>query len=269
MSPVLLCCIISISCAEAGTKKETTTSSTGNVETHETLLQQRHSTQSTSGMEHVENAQPASSTRSSVDIETHELPKVADPREDFFGATGFQHVKKHLKTQNQPTSVTKRSASEAKISNINRITAAEIYNFVIRSLNESFRVLNKRCKCYGPDVWLQSLPCDSAEDMVSVRDYRHLISQYSHHVIQRAKYCGCVRTKENASEKAEEKFINSFSKSVLLHDKEDSYVVTKLDFYKSMSSLEQAMKKAVGQCCLRNTGQTDGTDPEISTCHIT
>ncbi|KNH05183.1 hypothetical protein XU18_3746 [Perkinsela sp. CCAP 1560/4] len=203
-----------------------------------------------------------------ADVNAEKPNEPGDIREEFFGSTGYEHVKKHLKKPTPPKPK-KNPASPAKISSINRITAGEIYSFVLRSLNESFRIMNKRCKCYGPDVWLGSFPYESSEEMVLLKHYRHLIKEYSYHVIQRGKYCGCIRSSENAAEKAEETFVNGLSPQVLLPHLSESHTVTKLEFYRSMLALEPIMKKAVGKCCLRSTGDAEGTDPDVSTCHIT
>ena len=196
-----------------------------------------------------------------------------DLREDFFGADGFKHAKKYLKTKPAAPSAAPKPAApsppKSRSASINQITAAEIYRDILRSLNESFRVMNKRCKCYGPDVWLRSFPYESADAEVLLKDYRFLVTEYVYHVIQRAKYCGCAKTVENATERSEEAFVKKLPSSVLLPDKNDSYVMTKLDFYRSILALDKSLQKAIGKCCKRNTGDSEGTDPDISTCHIT
>ena len=210
-------------------------------------------------------------------VETPKSLKKDDIREDFFGADGYRHVKKHtLHTQQKVKAPLKEKQTNknsqsiaSKTKSINRITASEIYRDVLKSLNESFRVMNKRCKCYGPDVWLGSFPYECENDMVLLKDYRRLVTEYAYHVIQRAKLCGCALKSEGSNEKSEVKFVKKLPAEVLMHGKKDTYEMTKLDFYRSMLTLEKSMQKAIGKCCFRNTGEEDGTDPDISTCHIT
>ena len=133
-----------------------------------------------------------------------------------------------------------------------RVRAKTIYEYLEDIIHERLRRCSRRCKCWGYDIWLGSLPGE-ASGWVTGKSYRRILQETHLQMRDRLDMCGCSMYV----------VCRHLPESVLArHVKDEEYIVYE-DVYRELQWVDRMIRKSVGLCCYAKQGNVNGYEKKI------